>query len=536
VHLIDGAMVETGNVVLGATITEAGFRTVSDGSSSININKGDPARSPSRTVNFNITNVNDAPKASDATIAVDEGTGETVSTPPTNPASIKVMTTAILAVTDSDDTVSGFDNGGGGHGYYTITLLPGHGSLYLNGVKITATGTQFSYAQLNSGQLEYRHDGSESAPYGNVDTFKYDATDPHAATGNVATVTIDIRPVNDPPLVTGTLTATVPEGGAAHITDIRLGAATTATVDPDNSANQVQYRITDVGSLHGQLYLGSADGSVITKTLGVGSAFTLGDIQAGILWYQHDGTESIPYSNTATFGFKISDSSGMNEPTGTFTITIIPVNDAPVVTGLVGGATFTEGDTGGTPNVIPILVDSSVALTDSDLANNNADFHGGSLTIAYAVGGSNVTDVHDQLAIKNIGGAGQIGVSGSTISFNNIVIGSIDATENGLNGHALKINFDGTASSLTIPAIKALIQDITFYHSEYDNAVTGTRTLNYTLVDGGGRVSPTDDRNRTFNGYDTWTGSATVTVVAANDRPVLTAHTGGGNLNLGTIT
>ena len=78
---------------------------------------GAEAASAAASVTFSISNVNDAPVASNTSIVVDEGTGETASTLPTNPASVKVLTTAILSVTDSDDTVSNFNNGSG-EGYY----------------------------------------------------------------------------------------------------------------------------------------------------------------------------------------------------------------------------------------------------------------------------------------------------------------------------------------------------------------------------------------------------------------------------------
>ena len=51
---------------------------------------GAEAASAPASVTFNISNVNDAPVATNASIVVDEGTGETASTLPTNPASVKV--------------------------------------------------------------------------------------------------------------------------------------------------------------------------------------------------------------------------------------------------------------------------------------------------------------------------------------------------------------------------------------------------------------------------------------------------------------
>ena len=66
-------------------------------------------------------------------------------------------------------------------------------------------------------------------------------------------------------------------------------------------------------------------------TLGAGSAwsFSLADLVAGKVKYQHNGTET----TSDSFNFTVSDGSGGIEPTGVFHIAITPVNDAPVLTG-----------------------------------------------------------------------------------------------------------------------------------------------------------------------------------------------------------
>jgi VCBS repeat-containing protein len=534
VYLVDGAVVQAGDVVPnGAGFTEKSTVRVDDGTSHLDLAKGSVARSPTRTVNFFIDNVNDAPAAASTRFTVAEGTGETASSPPTNPASTRVLTTEILAVSDSDNLVTGFDNNGGG--YYEITVVPSRGTLYLDGVAVTA-GTRFSHAQLRDGLLSYSHDGSEPSLYGYVDSFQYRAADVEGP-GAPATVTIDVRPVNDIPKVAGTLildgAQSVPEGGARKITAAMLGVDQAST-DPDNTTNQVQYRITDIDLLHGVLYLGDPVTGAPAKALGIGSAITLKQILEGRLWYQHEGSDPGQYEGKASFGFRISDSSGMGEPAGTFNIRIIPVNDAPLVSNLNGGATFTEGDTAASPNVAPVFIDNSILLIDSDLANNSNDFRGGHLRVGYQSGGHGL----DQLGIANLGtGTGQIGISGNDVTFSGVVIGSIDAVENGLNGAALRINFSGGANaSLTIAAVKALMEALTFAHTDYNNAAAGVRTLAYTLVDGGGDTDYTDGRGRTFDGRDTWTGTATVTVRAANDRPVLDKNQSGGNIDLGTIS
>jgi VCBS repeat-containing protein/CshA-type fibril repeat protein len=549
VYLIDGATVAAGNVqILPPSITELGTLSVTDGTNTISLAKNAQMISPSRTVTFQITDINDPPVANNTSFTVTEFSSGIVGQ--TN--HIQILNTSIVSASDSDT--------GNGTWTYTLTALPTDGRIEISSDNFATTttmvaGDTFTYAQLAAGNLRYVNTGRLEVTLGlnwnaAQDSFKFKLNDgelisnPKPLDSNEATVSIFLRPTNQPPVVVHTGPASIPEGGTLNIISTLLGsenppnnADVVAVVDVDNNRVQVQYRITaNVG--HGILYLGNPATGAVVKQLSVGSAFTLEDIQLGKVWYQHNGTESAPYGNQDFFDYVISDASGMNEPAAQFVINLDAtksVNDAPVVTGLAGGATFTEGGTGALPNVSPILIDSSVVLTDPDLANNNLDFRGGSLELAYATGGSNVTSLFDQLAIKNIGGVG-IGISGTNITYGGVTIASIDATKNGQNGAALKIIFDTNANtSLTIPAVQALIAAITFEHTEYDNAVTGLRTLNYTLIDGGGTASYTLN-GITVTGHDTWTGSAIVTVAPANDRPIITLHTGVGNLPLGTIT
>ena len=82
---------------------------------------------------------------------------------------------------------------------------------------------------------------------------------------------------------------------------------------------------------------------------------------------------------------------------------------APKLTGLTSPATFLEN----TVNAAPQLLAASVIFTDPD---NN--FDGGTLTVAGLL-------AEDSVSIRNQGtGAGQIGFSGSNVSFGGTVIGT----------------------------------------------------------------------------------------------------------------
>ncbi|RIZ70658.1 MAG: hypothetical protein D0530_07085, partial [Methylococcales bacterium] len=562
VHLIDGGIVGTGDLQTSTTapyFIESSTLT----NQTIHLAKGSQMISPTQTLNFTVTNVNNAPIASNTNFTVTEYSSGYGVTPLSS--NIQILNASVLSVTDADTANSSWT--------YTLTALPTYGNLQklVSGTwtNITATDlnshdalSQFTYTDLSVGNLRYVNTGNIVIGNSNwtlaQDSFKYTVNDGEAVsvplnlTSNEATVSVFLRPTNQPPVIVNTGPGTTPQGGALEITSALLGSPTTTLVDPDNSNVQVQYRITS-NVTNGTIYLGTLGGAVV-KQLSVGSAFTLADIQNGLIWYQNNGNDPAGYSTafTDTFHYVVSDASGMTEPAGTFNINILPVNKAPVVTGLLGGATFTEGGTVAVPVALPLLIDSSVVLTDADitdshLANASASFLNGSLTISDGFSGDKT---YDQLSIQNTGaGASAIVYSANTgfITYGGTQIGSVDTTtNNGVNGNSLSISLNASAN---IAAVQALMQAITFNHSNYDNAVVGTRTLTYTLIDGGGTSSSTningnnysgtsytDSKNVAFPGNATWTGTATINVVSANDRPILTVNTSGNPITLGTIT
>ena len=90
----------------------------------------------------------------------------------------------------------------------------------------------------------------------------------------------------------------------------------------------------------------------------------------------------------------------------------------PVVGDVSTPVVFLEGDV----NAAPQLIDTDAALTDVD----STDFDGGNLIVSYLTGGS----TQDQLGVRNQGtGFGEVGVSGSTVTFAGVAIGTIVANE-----------------------------------------------------------------------------------------------------------
>jgi uncharacterized delta-60 repeat protein/CSLREA domain-containing protein len=181
-------------------------------------------------------------------------------------------------------------------------------------------------------------------------------------------------------------------------------------------------------------------------------------------------------------------SGGALQATGTTTVTITATNDAPVIAGLDGDIrAYTEG--GGA-----ILVGSTTGVTDVDSAN----FDGGTLTVSFTGGSDPAEDV---LAIQNQGtGPGQIGVSGASVTYGGVTLGS---WAGGSSGQNLVITLNGSADAT---ATAALINSITYLNTDADQPTTTTRNIRFVLTDGDGGTSLNND---TF-----------LSVTAVNDAPL----------------
>ncbi|MEI8168453.1 MAG: Ig-like domain-containing protein, partial [Rhodoferax sp.] len=322
------------------------------------------------TFNIDVTPVNDQPVIGTATsLNVLEG------------ASVQLMggtLSNVLNTLSSGAAVGAYDRDGGGDKSaglaqtntlsYTVSSLPIKGEVrlvkdgqtYAAGNLITydvvTTTTPISLAQINGGKLYYANDGTEAT----TDTLTFTVNDGSGATNATASavLTIKLIPVNDDPVIlvnSGAvfehtpLTAEHAESIEANFV-VAEGATTTISAsylsafDSDNTTQQRQFRITS-NVQYGQLLRG-------TEVLGVGSAITQAEIELNQISYRHDGLES----TSDFFFYKLSDGGGGNEPEGKFVITIIPVNDAPVITVPTDRVAFEEQP----------LVISGISITDPD--------------------------------------------------------------------------------------------------------------------------------------------------------------------------
>lgn len=223
-------------------------------------------------------------------------------------------------------------------------------------------------------------------------------------------------------------------------------------------------------------------------------------VSGGSVVLNPDGTVTFTpdadFNGDASFDYVMSDTSGGTD-SGTVTVTVASVNDAPVLDldvfspGNDAATSFTEGDSS-------LTLAPNAALTD-----DNSSFDGATLTITFAANGSS----DDQLTINNIGtGPGELGVSGTDVTYEGTIVGSFSG---GDNGNPLVITFNADACHC---AVQLAMDNIAFSNSS-DTPSTDQRTVSFTLVDGGGIA---------LGGSDTGSADVVIDVTAINDAPVVT--------------
>jgi VCBS repeat-containing protein len=192
---------------------------------------------------------------------------------------------------------------------------------------VTATdvdGDTLTYSVVDGpahGALTFNPDGSftytPDANYNGADSFTFKANDGQAD-GNVATVGITIDPVNDAP---------VADAGSLTTNEDTATTGTLVATDVDGPA--LTYVLGDTANAHGTV--------------------TLTDATTGAFEYTPDAN----YNGTASFTFQATDGQ-LDSNVATVTITVTPVNDAPVAAGqglstnedtlLTGAVTATDVD------------------------------------------------------------------------------------------------------------------------------------------------------------------------------------------------
>ncbi|MEM7209362.1 MAG: Ig-like domain-containing protein, partial [Pseudomonadota bacterium] len=245
------------------------------------------SQSPPATVELTITPVNDPPIARNDSYTVDEG----------RTSSFNERRGVLSNDEDPENDALSISR---------IVEQPEHGVLDLD----------------DDGSFTYDHDGSETP---REDSFRYEAKDSNDAVSNIATVTLTIRPRNDPPEFTsapptGPLTEDEPFSYAISASDPDLNDTLTLSVLP----NAVGLVVSDNGDGTGTL-----QGTPTNSAVGI---------------------------NQITL--RVQDSEGATD-TQTFNITVLNTNDEPSLSGFPD-TSVQEGDT---YSFTPTLSDPDVGDT-----------------------------------------------------------------------------------------------------------------------------------------------------------------------------
>ncbi len=280
------------------------------------------------------------------------------------------------------------------------------------------------------------------------------------------TINITVTPVNDSPTVAVNSGVTVLEGSTGTV----ITAAMLNEGDVDDTGVGLVYMITNVTD-NGTMYL-SGFGA-----LGLNDTFTQADIDAGVVTYDHDGSET----STDAFSFSLADGGedGATPATGTFNFVIDPLNDAPVVTAPGSALSATE-------QIATIVHGTGFSVTDADEtgAGARAVISVGEGTITIAEGDSGVT-------IDAGNGSGSVTILGSIAQINNLLTG-------GGTGTISYLNSSDTPSAST--TITVLVND-----------------AGNTGADPGLTADATSEEG---------SNSQTINITAVNDEQVLSTNTG----------
>ncbi len=356
------------------------------------------------------------------------------------------------------------------------------------------------------------HDGPAMYPLGVTTTVTFSVTDSADNTGTeFATVTVTVAspedpPANNAPVVTGNSDATTDEGGSVT-TDVLSNA-------------------TD------------ADGDPLTVTIDTQGTNGLASVNSdGTITYTHDGSETTSDSYTYT----ISDGNGGSD-SGVVSITVTPVNDAPVVTGnsdattdeggsvttdVLSNATDADGD--------PLTVTIDTQGTNG-LASVNSDG-----TITYTHDGSETTSDSYTYTISEGNGGSDSGVVFITVTpVNDAPVANDDSAttmEGGsITTDVLLNDMDAEMATLTVTGATPGNNGFTSVNSDgtitytHDGSETTSDSYSYTISDGNGgsdsgvvsiTVTPVNDAPVAYDDSATTSEDTAVTVaVSANDTDV----------------
>ncbi|PTP78602.1 VCBS domain-containing protein [Vibrio splendidus] len=250
-------------------------------------------------------------------------TGQTVST---NEDITRTITTSEFGYSDQDGDALQF---------VTISSIPSHGLLLLNGNAVTAN-QQISKADLDAGHLTFTPINNENGA--NYAQFTFTANDGHKNSAN-ATMVVDVNAVNDAPIV-----------GSSFISSLedKPHAFTTADFKYSDIDGDALNHITITNVAHGVLSLNGA-------TVNVGDDVSASDVSSLIFTPTHNYFSS-GVSGLGAVQFTANDGH-LDSKEGSILINIASVADP---------ATFSGDSTGVAKEDITLQASGTLTASDPD--------------------------------------------------------------------------------------------------------------------------------------------------------------------------
>ncbi|MEO1520733.1 MAG: cadherin-like domain-containing protein, partial [Cyanobacteria bacterium J06633_2] len=422
------------------------------------------------------------------------------------------LTSNELNANDSDDSGIGLT--------YTLTSVPSQGQLELNtnpGIAIT----DFTQEELENDRVIYVHGGGESV----VDSFDVVLADggEDGATTAAAAIAVTIQPENDAPILdnSGTLSLTtilqdsvdpvgdavssiLASGNGSPIRDDDAGAVDGIAVTAVDSTNGTWEFSTDGGTTWAAFGdVTDTNAVVLTATAGDRIRFVptigiAGTIDPGITFRAWDTTDGHPSGSTGIDTSLTGGVTAFSTATETASVTISPINSAPVFTSLDAAPDFTED----TP---PIVIDSDVTIADAelDVLNSGNGNYSGALLIV-----TNGTGIPDPDEVFSIASMTNITINGNSLEVGGQAIATFFST-----GGTLNIIFtDANGTIPTTALVNEVLQAIQ-YENTNDNPGSST-DINLLFNDG-------NTGSQGAGGARTTTGTVIINLFSQNDAPTL---------------
>ncbi|MGY6645712.1 MAG: DUF4347 domain-containing protein [Salinarimonas sp.] len=433
-------------------------------------------------------------------------------------------------------TVAGSPAGGGtiSAGGNVIATIADTGSGQLQ-LTFESNGTIPTTALVNETLRAVHYESASNDPPATVSlrwTFSDGNDDGSQGIGGVETVTgttaIAITPVNDPPTLTATPSnpTFIESGGQASL----FTGTSVDTIEAGQTITGITFTVSNLADGADERVF--IDGTSFALTNGTGGAAAGGTVAISVtgstatisitgltatpataqtlvdgLAYRNnsnDPTVAAPRVVTLT---QITDSGGTadggQDATAlaiASTVTLVAVNDPPIITGVAGQSSGVVAGTG--PAAIGLFADATVSDVDTTV------FDGGFVQITQNTGTANGHFGLDGTSATS-GGNAQF-AEGEAVAIGGTVIGTVAAGQAGQDGDALRVDLNADA---TPERVQALLRALTY------EAPSGLGERGFTLAidDGGADGGPNGDQS---------TATAAFTIEATPNPPVIAGFSG----------